>query len=279
MAANEALIRAYDNQSEAIRRKVLLYVMAVWDSSTSYRTEDVDRIVRQIVPAVQAGQLQMAALTDAYIGQVAKVSGVSWTPFIERSVVTYRGVDSGVVYRRPAVEVYTALAKGESFAEAVQFGANRLQSLASTDMQQARNRQAASSVGRSGFTLFRRVLSGKEDCALCAIASTHTYSRGDLMPIHPGCDCGVEPLSSPAEFQGASEVALRDIQADIAGRLDHAAVDSGARDLGLGKTASSGAPVSDYTDLIVSRDHGEYGPTLSWRSQQFTSEADISALQ
>ena len=48
--------------------------------------------------------------------------------------------------------------------------------------------------------------------------------------------------------------------------------DRGARDLGMDN------PVSDYLDLIVTREHGEFGPTLTWRDEKFTSKAQIDAL-
>lgn len=276
MAANDALIRAYEAQSAFIREKVVAFGLSVWAASHAYRDADVDRIVAQIVPAVQAGQLQLATLTDAYIGRLAQKSGVAWVPSLDRSVTGYRGVDSGVVYRRPAVDVYTALADGEGFSRAVEAGRNRLKSIVSTDLQQARNRQANRSVSQSGFRHYRRVLTGSEDCALCAIASTQMYSSDDLMPIHPGCDCGVEPVLDEAGFASTSQATLLDVHDSIAERLG--ASELGARDLSLGKTTSSGRKVSDYTDLIVSRNHGELGPTLAWRSQKFTSEAHIAAL-
>ena len=197
MAANDALIRAYEAQSAFVRDRVVEFTLSVWAAARSFRDADVDRIVGQIVPAVRAGQLQLATLTDAYIGRLAQQSGVAWVPSLDRTVTAYRGVDSGTVYRRPAVSLYTALTAGEGFSRAVDVGRNRLQSIVSTDLQQARNRQASRSVSGSGFHSFRRVLTGKEDCDLCRLASTHRYSRDDLMPIHPGCDCGVEPLIEP----------------------------------------------------------------------------------
>lgn len=275
MATTE-LVRAYENQSAFLRDRVLEYVLALWAASSSFRDADVERLVSRIVPVIRAGQLQLATLTDAYIGQVAKQAGVAWSPGVDRSVTEYRGVDSDTVYRRPAVEIYTALASGEQYGRAVELGAERLRSIASSDLQQARNRQAAASVGRTEFRHFRRVLSGKEDCGLCVIASTQLYNRDDLMPIHPGCDCSVEPVEDSSAFNAQSSVALDDLHFAVAGRLGSS--DAGGRDLGLGKATAKGRQVSDYTDLIVSREHGEYGPTLAWRSQQFTSEADIAAL-
>jgi hypothetical protein len=55
----------------------------------------------------------------------------------------------------------------------------------------------------------------------------------------------------------------------------------GARDAGLEKVITSptaGDKLADYTDLIVTRQHGEYGPTLSFRDQSFTRRRDIPAV-
>lgn len=211
-AESDALVRAYEASSAAIRERVLAYALAVWGASASYRDADVRRIVAQLTPAVQAGQLQIATLTDAYIGRLASVQGVTWRAGVDRQVVGYRGVPTADVYRRPAVDVYTALAAGQTFSDAVQAGTNRLRSIVSTDLQQARNRQANRSVGASGFQLYRRVLSGKEDCELCRLASTNRYSKADLMPIHPGCDCGVEPMLDfdPEPEVGSERVVVND---------------------------------------------------------------------
>jgi hypothetical protein len=276
MATNDALNSAYENQSSLIRNRVLLYVLSVWDGAGSYRGADIDRIIGRVVPAVRAGQLQLAALTDAYLSRVAREAGIVWTPSVRRDVVDYRGIPAAEVYRRPAVETYTALAAGASFDDATQRGHNRLSSIVSMDMQSARTRQAQASLGNSDFAGFRRVLTGKEDCALCVIASTQRYSKSDLMPIHPGCDCGVEPFAGDPSTQVIDHELLERTHADIDSRLG--GTDRGARDLGLGKTDSSGRNLSDFTDLIVTREHGEYGPTLAWRSQAFTSAADIPAL-
>jgi hypothetical protein len=190
----DALIRAYEAATSQVRERIVAYALAVWGAASAYRDADVDRIVRQLVPAVQAGQLQLATITDAYIGRMASLSGVPYVSSVDRSVVAYRGVAASEVYRRPAVTIYTALANGTAYNAALEEGTNRLLSIVSTDLQQARNRQASRSVQSSGFRFYRRVLSGKEDCDKCRIASTNRYRKADLMPIHPGCDCGVEPL-------------------------------------------------------------------------------------
>lgn len=264
---------SYQAAVEQVRSRLLAIVGARWASLGSYRDADIDRLARLVVPLVRAGQVQVANLTAAYFRQVGATAGV------DVSVITGgRGVPAAEVYRRPAVTTYTALSEGKSVSAAIALGGERLASLVSTDLQLAKTHQAERSLRSSGVTAYRRVLTGRENCALCVIASTQRYWVGDLMPIHPGCDCGVDTI--PRGWGPDRQVIdqdLLDLTHDaIAARLGSS--EFGARDLGLDKTASSGRPISDYTDLIITREHGEYGPTLAWRDHHFTSESQIAAL-
>lgn len=271
----DGLLASYQASTERIRNRVLAYTSAVWAGSTAFRDSDIDRIVKRIVPVVQSGQMQVAQITDAYIGRMSVLAGVTWTPGIDRaSIVGYRGVPADTVFRRPAVTTYTALSKGSTFADAVSQGANRLESIVSTDIQQAKNRQATKSIGGSGFRFFERSLTGNENCAFCVIASTQRYHKGDLMPLHPGCDCGVKPLKTASDpGQVISPELLERTHELIDAKLNQ--YDRGARDLGIGKVSSSSQPLSDFTELIIVREHGELGPILGWRSDKFTSAEDL----
>lgn len=273
-APNRALT-GYQAATESVRARVLSYVKAVWANSPSFRDADIDRIVARIIPVVQAGQVQVAQLTDAYVGRMSVLAGVTWVSGVDReAVVDYRGVPADDVYRRPAVTTYTALSKGASYADAVTQGANRLQSIVATDIQQAKNRQASRSIGGSGFKYFERRLTGRENCAFCVIASTQRYLNGDLMPLHPGCDCDCVPLQSMKDPGQVIKPELLE--------LTHAAIDAklggtdrGARELGLNKSSTKGQPLSDFTELIIVNEHGELGPTLGWRSDHFTGPGDL----
>jgi len=259
---SEALIVGYQSAAQLIRSRVLKYVAAVWDGSPGFRDAEVDRIVARILPVVQAGQIQLANLTDAYIGRTSVLAGVTWTPGVAtKELLAYRGVDPQVVYRRPSVTVYTALAGGKSYNDAVAQGSRRMMSIIATDLQQAKNRQATASIGRSGFQWFRRVLTGRESCALCAIASTQRYTRGDLMPIHPGCDCDVEALNSPRD---PGQVVDSDTLEGVHSKVEQ-----------LTGSVDRGGRLPDYRDLVVTNHHGELGPTLGFRSQHFDGPADI----
>lgn len=258
-----------------IRERVIAYGAAAWGQSRAFRDADIDRIMARVIPVVQAGQVQAAQVTNAYIGRLAVLAGVRWTSGIDReAIVNYRGVPAEEVYRRPAVATYSALAKGAMYVDAVQVGAARLVGILATDLQQASNRQASAAIGGSGFSGFRRQLSGSENCAFCVIASTQRYLKGDLLPLHPACDCETMPLLSATDPGQVIDQRLLD--------STHAAIDKqlgftdrGARDLGVGKVSSKGKPISDYTDLIVVNQHSELGPILGWRGAKFTGVEDL----
>lgn len=267
--------RSYQAAVTSVRSRLLASAAALWGGLGSYRDADIDRMVSIIAPLVTAGQVQIANLTAAYFRQAGASAGVDFA-----LVTGGRGVPIAEVYRRPAVTTYTALSEGKSVTAAIAAGGERLASLVSMDLQMAKVRQADLSLGSAGVQMYQRTLTGTENCGLCVIASTQRYWVGDLLPIHPGCDCGVDvlpPGSSPTR-QVIDEKLLDDTYAEIATKLDHAEVWRDARDLGLGKVDAKDRPISDYTDLIVTRTHSEYGPTLTWRDNKFTSAEDIAAL-
>lgn len=248
------LTEAYDGQVHAIRQQITAFGQAYWDSLPHYRASAVEDMIEAITPRVTAGQLRIADLTRAYLAQCARELGwnVVLPPIDQDEIRGARGVDPRIVYRRPAVDVYTALAAGKPLPQAAAEGRLRLTQLIGGDMQLAKvhaSRQSMRGYPEEG-QFYRRVLTGRENCALCVVASTQRYYRGDLLPIHPGCDCGVQPLPPGlAVNQVIDEDLLEQVHQVAADRL-------GVSDRG-GRTP-------DYRKLLTVREHGEYGPTLSW---------------
>ena len=248
------LTEAYDGQVHAIRQQITAFGQAYWDSMPHYRASAVEDMIEAITPRVTAGQLRIADLTRAYLAQCARELGwnVVLPPIDQDEIRGARGVDPRVVYRRPAVDVYAALAAGKPLQQAAGEGRLRLTQLIGGDMQLAKvhaSRQSMRGYPEEG-QFYRRVLTGSENCALCVVASTQRYYRGDLLPIHPGCDCGVQPLPPGlAVNQVIDEDLLEQVHQITADRL-------GVSDRG-GRTP-------DYRKLLTVREHGEYGPTLSW---------------
>ena len=248
------LTEAYDSQVHSIRQQITAFGQAYWDSLPHYRASAVEDMIEAITPRVTAGQLRIADLTRAYLAQCARELGwkVVLPPIDQDEIRGARGVDPRIVYRRPAVDVYTALAAGKPLPQAAAEGRLRLTQLIGGDMQLAKVHAAHQSM--RGYPeagqFYRRVLTGRENCALCVVASTQRYYRDDLMPIHPGCDCGVQPLPPGlAVNQVIDEDLLEQVHQITADRL-------GVSDRG-GRTP-------DYRKLLTVSEHGEYGPTLSW---------------
>lgn len=248
------LTEAYDSQVHSIRQQITAFGQAYWDSLPHYRASAVEDMIEAITPRVTAGQLRIADLTRAYLAQCARELGwkVVLPPIDQDEIRGARGVDPRIVYRRPAVDVYTALAAGKPLPQAAAEGRLRLTQLIGGDMQLAKvhaSRQSMRGYPEEG-QFYRRVLTGRENCALCVVASTQRYYRGDLLPIHPGCDCDVQPLPPGlAVNQVIDEDLLEQVHQITADRL-------GVSDRG-GRTP-------DYRKLLTVSEHGEYGPTLSW---------------
>lgn len=249
------LTDAYQRQTAALRGRVEQIIRTTWGGLPGFRDADVEGWIAQVLPLLQATQLQMATLTDAYLARLAGQAAAG----LDLAVVTgaaLRGVDPEVVYRRPAVTVYTELSRGKPFEAAVATGLRRALSIATTDLQLAKTHAARANQRGRGVRFFRRVLTGSEDCAMCVIASTQRYRVGRLSPIHPGCDCGVEDLPGDVDPGQVIEPALLE-QA-------HEAI------AGAGYQADRGGRAPDYRKLIVTREHGELGPVLSLAEHQFT---------
>lgn len=244
-------------------------VLQLWDAQDSWRDPDSAAFIEQAVPVVQAGQGTVGALTSVYMADTvtARFGDYVDPPAVdEQAIIGGRGVPADEVYRRPYVELYTALAGGRPLTTALELARARLSEIADLDLQRAYSLAAQQAMDglpdefRPQF--WRRVTRGAS-CALCIVASTERYRRGNLNPIHRRCDCRVEP-----DFGGDAGRALDDTRL---ARV-HAAV---AELLGR---SDAGARAPDYRALRVDEligEHGELGPMLVRPRDQFTGPDDI----
>lgn len=257
-----ALTDRYDTLSSALRSRVVQFVLAAFDSLGSYRDEDAAAFIERVVPVVLAAQQKMGAITDAYLSaMVADLLGGAAAPTGVELDQALRGTPPDEVYKRPFVTAWTALSRGKQFVDAVAEGRHRLLSITETDLQLARTHAARQSMERTGARFYRRRLNGSKNCGLCVIASTQRYRVADLMPIHPGCDCKPEPIPSNVDpGQIIDEQLLEEAHAAIA--------------KGTG-SSDRGGRAPDYRKLIITHQHGEYGPLLAIRRQDFTGPKDI----
>lgn len=256
----------YDSQVRATWTGVISRMSAAWRGLKSYRDADVATFQRTALPALLAGERQVASLTATYLERLYQdITGEpSRVPlnFDEVTGTALRGVDPADVYRRPFVQTWTAISNGTPFDEAVQQGTHRLETLAKTDLQLARTHTAcAVTAQQPGVEYTIREPIGEYNCALCLVAATQRYRKKDLLPIHPGCDCLVKTVRSSYDpGQVIDEERLNAI---------HAAVEAA-----LG-TSDRSARAVDYRQILVQHTHGEIGPVLSFAGQHFTGPSDI----
>lgn len=254
-----------------------------WRAMNSWRDADMQRLLNEILPIVNAAERRMVDVTVANLASVSSAAdGTAFRPATPRyqdlTGAALRGVDPSVVFLRPQMVLNSALADGKSLTDAITAGEKRLRSLGATNVQLAK-RDTVAAAGRAPF--YRRVLTGAENCAMCVIASTQRYRMGSLMPIHPGCDCGEEEIVTGQPAHVIEPELLNLTHAEIDRRLKSTGgTDRNAFDLALGveKTTASGDRISDFTELIVTRQHGELGPVLSWRSNHFRNAAEAADL-
>jgi hypothetical protein len=259
----DQITRAYQGAVERLRRDTVSAVESLWYNLPNYRDADIARFKSVAIPVVQGSQSQVASLTAAYQMQVNRERGdnVPMALIPADEIRSPRGVDPDVLYQRAATALYTALSEGKTMTAAVVAGFTRLQSIVSTDLQLVKTKQSQQSLERGGFTFFRRVLTGLENCALCSIASTQRYRVENLMPIHPGCDCSVDRVDAAFDPGQVIDPATLERTHGHVAELEGIA-DRGGRN-------------PDYRELIVTSENGELGPVIRWRGDKFTGPNDL----
>lgn len=265
-----AVIAAYAQQTAALRDQLTRYVLALWASLGSYRAAQVRTFTAQLLPVVQGAISQMQALTSGYLASLSGLTGTSSTPaaVTPLTVGSVRsGADPVEVYGRPFHLVWRQLhdlapLNAERVDQAIQAGADRAVQTALTDTQLAKTYTAQQVLTRSRHVVgYRRVLEGPHSCGLCVIASTQRYHKGELMPIHPSCDCAVAPIIGDSDPGQVINQPLLD--------KAHAAI----RDT-FG-TSDAGGRALDYRHLLITHVHGELGPVLAVRGRPFAGPSNI----
>jgi hypothetical protein len=261
-AANGRIGNAYVAGSGKVAR-------TAFENLGSWRDSDVDRYLKQIGPALTGVKLKAAKSSVAFYKAMADLTGQDFTqPVITASDLTTKALRNGagtsLVYNRPFVDLRTALSKGQSMSQAIEAGAKRAEYLASTEVQLARrNAGLKARSANDKIVGYIRTLTGMENCALCYVASTQRYTRGELMPIHPGCDCGEMPIYGTQDpGQVVNELRLDATHQSVATRFGIS--DAGAREI-------------DYRAIKIT-EHGEMGPMLTVRGQASQSAGDVGEL-
>lgn len=274
----DALTAAYQAQVRAVRARVVAFVGATWLGLGTWRDSDVDRFVTLVLPVVLGGQMSVSALTNAYLARYRQMvfggpfRAVSIDPKAVTGAAARNGTDPAVVYHRAGKQLWRALSNGEPIAEAVKQGHDRAVEAAATDLQRSKlltdRAVARRDPERTGT---RRVLEGAYSCGLCVLAATQRYSKLDLLPLHPACDCSAEPLYGVHKDQV--------LEPEMLEELHRRAEAFFGLQPGQGRGVTAGSHGEhreiDYRDIVVIHEHGELGPVLARRGQAFTGPNDI----
>lgn len=213
-----------------------------------YPEEDIpDDFIESLAPIVLGAQATVSATTDSYLAYLLEesVTGESAVGMAVRN-----GTPVELVYRRPFRKVRNLVDDGMALPEALLVGADRLQSLVATDLQASQFRTAERVMSQKKDPVgWRRVLNNPS-CALCTVASTQRYTRGDLAAIHENCDCGVAPIKGSVDPGRVINKRLLD---EFNGQFR----DSGGRLLDRAELKRL------QTVSMVVNEHSELGPMLS----------------
>lgn len=255
---------AYVAASSNLRAGLLGFISRAFRLRGSWNRPDMEWFAQFVAPQVVASQRYLASLTDQYLASDLSVqTGRDVAPVGVELPEDLRGVPVEDVYRRPYVQLWTDLSRGVPFDDAVSRAERRAVVLAHTDYQMARvHASQAALAGQPNVQFWRRVPTGDRNCLLCLVASTQRYRKENLAAIHPQCDCIVQGIPGDRDPGQVIDPALLE--------QVHAAVEA------AGFRSDRGGRAPDYRHLIVTNRHGELGPVLGLRGQNFTGPDDLN---
>lgn len=285
-----------------IRQRAQKAADGIWADVAGLSDLELASWLEQITPIVQGARLASATVTTGYLRQIMQLTeGISPDTaglLVEEVAAGIRnGATIADVYTRPIITARSAIAAGSSWKQAMQAGLERMDTTVATDVQLAM-RDTVYEYGRRVPQVhrWRRVLAGGKVCALCVVASTQVYYRGDLMPIHPNCDCGVIPETENFVPDNVNQKRLEDAR-NFLGRKYSGTMESyrgydekGRREPHVATTVHGYVDehgnvvfhppenLQDATVLLPDvkvEEHGELGPTLVDGAHHFTGPDEV----
>lgn len=186
-----AATKTYQTRLAGIRRSTAAAVTGAWDRLDNYDKPGTAAFAARVAPTVASGQLLAARLTAAY---VARQTGVRMPAMTKANVTgeAARNVDPIEEYQRPFGLVWSTLAKGTPYTEALEMGRTRLGLLVATDVWLA-TRTANEVIDKATPQITRWVrVADAGACAECSAADGQELASAADFAGHPGCGCSVE---------------------------------------------------------------------------------------
>lgn len=247
--------------------KTIAAIMALYAGKDFYSGAVAAEIANEASELTTTAAAITAGLAAQYVATVTSMVGDRPLPAPAVLLAPLRnGADMRRVYQRPLKLFRRQVAKGVEPAAAFEQAMRLVEVLTQTNNSLAARdafRQALNALGPEvGVTGYRRIvhpeLSETGACGLCIVASDQVYNVGDLMPMHNRCKCTVMPVIGAKGGDGDPGSSLNNLS------------------LGSFYQAAGSTSGDDLKKVRVQvNDHGEYGPTLGYTGQKFTSWDDL----
>lgn len=200
-----SLVSTHLQAQARLRQIVFTAIATIWQGLGTYDEADVERFVDAAVPIVLAGQTQAVALTEAFIMRRLRLEPIG-LPVDELTGAAVRGgTPPEEVYKRPFVNVWTALGKNVPWEQAVAAGEARATGSAEMDVQLS-HRASYGAVQRLEPRIkgYRRRANGGA-CKFCLLVNGAFVKSADAMPLHNRCGCGLDPIMQDVRVTSTPE--------------------------------------------------------------------------
>ena len=238
----------YQQELKHTRQVVRNRVEEHWRALPDYRDHQIKPFLEKVLPVVRAGQERAVALTDAYMSHKAglqKPVGLSVDKLVGAAV--RNGVEPAEVYQRPFVTVWSSIEK-IGIALAATKALNRLLSTADMDVaMSARDASVAFGQVSDSRTIGWTRVADPSCCDFCQSIDGARIYVDDPAPLHNNCGCTVEPIIGSGDSGPISREDFDNI-----------------------------APGAVFDDAKI-EEHGELGPVITDKHDEFTSVHDLPA--
>ena len=259
-----------------VRNRVSTRVDRTWRDLGSWDEADVARFQARVLPVVQAGQRRTVALTDAYLARATRTRPVGLVADDLIGAAVRNGTDPADVYRRPFVQLWTALSNGAQFMDAMNAAGVRAAQSASSDVSLSMRASAdafqeqATGPVESDIIGWERVLD-PDACAYCATASTQRYKSANLAPIHANCQCGIAPVFAE------NDRAIKDFNRQVLRNIKDANAGADRPYWEARHFRVDGTTGEVILPEVAVHEHGELGAVITDAAHAFSGPGDIPA--
>lgn len=229
--------------------------------------DNIEKWIKISLPVVDEAEQIIVDIVDSYMDvYIQGILGDFSTRPTDRTKVTgaatRNGADPSEVYARPFKPIWQGVGRGLSVDESLSHGVSRLSNTFNLDIERVADLVSIERFANEEKIVgHKRVLTGVRNCALCIVASTQLYRKSELKPIHPGCKCRTVPVIS---FENPNHILDGDLLEQV-----HSGVQ---KQFGI---SARDAREIDYRKILVTRQHGEYGPTLTYARYHFTGPGGL----